>query len=153
MLVASNAASPRNVFGFIKGCFWKSQLKLEEVLSNRQGIYPHPVNLISSPQRYQDVFQKVLVVESDVTNNTKPVRNNAKFIGVTEMSIDVHLLDCLIGSRMSWHRAISSFIRIIGIIKVMGFFESLQLLDNTVGIFGVVFCNPCFNARRYQRLS
>ena len=56
MLMASNAASPRNVFEFIKGCFWKSQLKLEEVLSNRQGIYPHPVNLISSLQRYQDGF-------------------------------------------------------------------------------------------------
>ena len=47
MLTASNAASPRNVFGFIKGCFWKSQLELEEVLSNRRGIYPHPANLIS----------------------------------------------------------------------------------------------------------
>ena len=56
MLVASNAASPRNVFGLLKDVSGKSQLKLEEVLSNRQGIYPHPVNLISSPQRYQDVF-------------------------------------------------------------------------------------------------
>ena len=35
------------------------------------------------------------------------------------MSIDVHLLNCLIGSSMSWHRAISSFVRIIGIVKVM----------------------------------
>lgn len=27
MLMASNAASPRNVFGFIKGCFWKKSIK------------------------------------------------------------------------------------------------------------------------------
>ena len=47
-----------------------------------------------------------------------------KIIGVTEMSIDVHLLDCLIESSMSWHEAISSFARIIGVIKVMRFLES-----------------------------
>ena len=27
MLMASRAASPRNVFGFIKGCFWKKSIK------------------------------------------------------------------------------------------------------------------------------
>lgn len=63
------------------------------------------------------------------------------------MSINVHLLYCLIGSSMSWHGSVSCFVRIIGVIKVMEFFESIQLLDNTVGIFRVVFCNPCFNTR------
>ena len=53
------------------------------------------------------------------------------------MSIDVHLLDCLIGSRMSWHRAISSFIRIIGIIKVMGLFESFSCLIIRLAYFGL----------------
>ena len=43
-------------FELLKDVSGKSQLKLEEVLSNRQGIYPHPVNLISSLQRYQDGF-------------------------------------------------------------------------------------------------
>ena len=70
-------------------------------------------------------LKEVFVIKSNVTDDAKTICNDAKFIGVTEMSIDVHLLDCLIGSRMSWHRAISSFIRIIGIIKVMGLFESL----------------------------
>lgn len=29
----------------------------------------------------------------------------------------------------------------------MRFLESRQLLDNTFGIFGIIFCNPYFNAR------
>ena len=56
MLMASNAASQETSLNLLKDVSGKSQLKLEEVLSNRQGIYPHPVNLISSLQRYQDVF-------------------------------------------------------------------------------------------------
>ena len=27
----------------------------------------------------------------------------------------------------------------------MGFFKSLQLFNNTVGILRIIFCNPCFN--------
>ena len=45
----------------------------------------------------------ILVVESDVTDNTKTICDNSKFIGITEMTIDVHLLYCLIGGGMSWH--------------------------------------------------
>ena len=41
------------------------------------------------------------------------------------MPFDVHLLDDLIGSSVSWHRAVSSFVRVIGILKVMGFLKSL----------------------------
>ncbi len=63
------------------------------------------------------------------------------------MSIDIHLLDCLVGCSMSWHGTISSFVWIIGIIKVMGFLKSLQLFNNTVGILWVIFRNPCFNTR------
>lgn len=33
-----------------------------------------------------------------------------------------------------------------GIIEVFGFFKSLELFDDAVGIFGIVFSNPCFNA-------
>ena len=69
-------------------------------------------------------IEKVLVVESDVTDNAKTICDDAEFIGVTEMSVDVHLLYSLIGSSMSWHRAISSFVRIVRIIKVLGFLKS-----------------------------
>ena len=70
-------------------------------------------------------LQEPFVIKSDITDNTKPIGYNAELIGIAEMSIDIHLLDCLVGGSMSWHGAISSFVRIIGIIKVMGFLESL----------------------------
>ena len=79
--------------------------------------------------------KKIFVVGSDVTDNAKSLCDDTKFISITEMSIDVHLLDCLIGSSMGWHRAVGSFVRIIGIIKVQGFLKSFQLLDNAVCIF------------------
>ena len=47
--------------------------------------------------------KKLFVIESDVANNTKPIGNDTKFVGIAEMSIDIHLLYCLIGSGMSWH--------------------------------------------------
>ena len=48
-------------------------------------------------------LKEVFVIKSNVTDDAKTICNDAKFIGVTEMSIDVHLLDCLIGIRMSLH--------------------------------------------------
>lgn len=48
---------------------------------------------------------------------------------MTEVTVDVHLLDCLVGCSMSWHGTISGFVRIIGIIKVMGFIKKLQLFN------------------------
>lgn len=69
-------------------------------------------------------LKEVFVIKSNVTDDAKTICNDAKFIGVTEMSIDVHLPECLIESSMSWREAISSFVRIIGVIKVMRFLES-----------------------------
>ena len=90
-----------------------------------QEIYPHRgIRFLF----YNDIrmgFEKILVIESNVMDYAKSICNDAKFISVTEMLIDVHLLDCLIGSRMGWHGTISSFVRSIGIIKAMGLLESL----------------------------
>jgi hypothetical protein len=46
---------------------------------------------------------------------------------------------------MGRHRAISGFVRGGGIIKVVSFLKSFELFDDTVGIFGVIFRNLCFN--------
>ena len=54
MLMASNAASPRNVFGVIKGCFWKKSIKTGRSAFESARIYPHPENPISFLQRYLD---------------------------------------------------------------------------------------------------
>ena len=34
--MASNAASPRNVFEFIKGCFWKKSIKTGQKMTTAQ---------------------------------------------------------------------------------------------------------------------
>ena len=61
-------------------------------------------------------LKEVFVIKSNVTDDAKTICNDAKFIGVTEMSIDVHLLDCLIGSRMSsaWSHKLLSMLLPLG---------------------------------------
>ena len=86
---------------------------------NPQEIYLYQGNRFLFNNDIWMGFEKILVVESKDEPNAKPICNDSKFIRIAEMSIDVHLLDCLIGSRMSWHRAISSFVSIIGIDKLM----------------------------------
>ena len=61
------------------------------------------------------------------------------------MSVDVHLPDGRIGSGVGRHRAVSSFIRVEGVIQAIGFFEGFQLPDDAVGVFGIVFGNPGLN--------
>lgn len=73
------------------------------MLLSRRATYPRLGNPIFSPRRIRMSIQKVFVIESDVTNNTKPICNNAKLVGVTKMPIDVHLLDSLIRSSMGRH--------------------------------------------------
>ena len=90
-------------------------------------------------------LKEVFVIKGNVTDNAKTIRNDAEFIGITEMSINVHLLYCLVRGSMCGHGTIGYFVRIIGIIKVMGFLEGFQLFDNAVCVFRIIFCNPCFN--------
>jgi len=61
------------------------------------------------------------------------------------MPVNVHLLDSRIGGGVGKHGAISSFVRVIGIIKVMGFLKGFQLFDDTVGILGIVLSHPSFD--------
>ncbi len=62
------------------------------------------------------------------------------------MSIDIRLLDGRVCSSMGGHGTIGGFVRVIGIIQAVRFFEGFELPDDTVGVLGVVFRNPCFNA-------
>ena len=84
-------------------------------------------------------------IKADIPDNAKPVCNDAEFKGITEMSIDIHLLDGRISGGVGRHGAVGSFIRVEGIIQPVGFFEGFQLPDDTVRIFGVVFRNPGLN--------
>lgn len=89
-----------------------------------QGTYPHLANQIFFNKNIRMGMKKIFVIESDVANNAKPIGYNAEFIGVAEMSVDVHLLDGLMGSGMCRHRTVSSFIRIVVLIEVICFCKS-----------------------------
>ena len=91
-------------------------------------------------------IKKVFLIKTDVPDNAKPVCEDAEFKGITEMPVDVHLLDGRVSGGMWRHGTIGSFIRGIGIIQTIGFFKGFELPDDTVGILGVVLCNPCFNS-------
>lgn len=39
-------------------------------------------------------MEKVFIVKRNIPDNSKFICDNAKFIGITEMSVHVHLPDC-----------------------------------------------------------
>lgn len=51
---------------------------------------------------------------------------------------------------MGRHGSISSFVRVKVIIKMHSFCISFQLPDDAVGIFGIVFRDPCFDSGRIK---
>lgn len=91
------------------------------------------------------LMKEILIIKSDMADNTEPIRNEAKLEGITEMPVKVHLLDVRIGRSMGRQGRVGGFVRIKMVIKVHGFGVSLKLFDDTVGVFRVVFRNPGFN--------
>ena len=90
--------------------------------------------------------EKGFIVKSDVPDNAKPVSKDAEFEGIAEMAIDVHLLNGRIGGGMGRHGAVSGLVGIIGVREPFCLFEGFELSDDTVGILGIVFGAPGFNA-------
>lgn len=81
--------------------------------------------LVPGTIKFLNMHFRKNIVERYVADNTKSIGNDTEFIGITEVTIGVHLLYRLIGCSVSWHGTISCFVRIIGIIEVAGFFKSL----------------------------
>lgn len=44
------------------------------------------------------------------------------------------------------HGSVGGLVGVIAIIKVHGFCVSLKPFNNAVGVFGIIFCHPCFYA-------
>ena len=86
--------------------------------------------------------KEIFIVEADMPDNPYAVCDDAKFIGIAKMAVNVKLLNIRIGGGMRRHGAVSGFIRVIAIIKMHGFRISFELPDDPIGVFGVVFCNP-----------
>ena len=91
---------------------------------------------------------KVFVIKRYVADDTQPIGDNAELEDITEMPIDIKLLNLGISRSMGRHGAIGSLIRIIRFIKAASFCVCFKLLDDPVSILWIIFGNKCFNARR-----
>ena len=91
-------------------------------------------------------IEEILIVKGDAADNAQAVGDETEFVGIAEMTVDVHLLDGGVGFGMGRHGGIGGLVRVIGIIEPLSFFECLELFDDAVGVFGIVFRYPCFDA-------
>ena len=66
------------------------------------------------------------------------------------MSIDEKLFDFRIGNGMRRHGTISSFVWVVRFIKTFSFGIGLQLFNNSIGVFRIIFSNKSFNAGRIK---
>ena len=62
------------------------------------------------------------------------------------MPVNIKLFNVGICGGMGGHGTVSGFVGVVIIIKVHGFCIGLELFDDAVGIFRIVFRNPCFYA-------
>lgn len=65
------------------------------------------------------------VIKADVSGDAHPFCNNTKLKSITEIPVDIHLLDGGIRRDMRRHRTVSSFVRVIILIEVICFCKSL----------------------------
>lgn len=87
---------------------------------------------------------KVIIQKSYVADDAQPIGKDGKFIGITEMPVDVLLFGIRAGNSMRGHEPISHLIRInIRIIFVVNFQFANKSIEGGV----VVFRNIKFDAR------
>lgn len=91
-------------------------------------------------------FQKIFVIKRDMADDAEAIGNNAEFKDIAEMAVDEELLDLRIGGSMGRHGSVSGFVGIKRFIKPLGFRICLELLDDPVGVFRIIFGNEGFNA-------
>ena len=107
------------------------------MLLHLQGFYLHQENRLFFYNDFGVGCKKVFVVKAYISDDTKSVCYNAKFIGIAEMSVHIHLLNGRICGSMRRHGAIGCFVRVVGIIQSFCLFKCFELLYDTVGIFGL----------------
>lgn len=71
-----------------------------------QGFYLHQENRIFFYNDFGVGCKKVFVAKAYISDDTKSVCYNAKFIGIAEMSVHIHLLNGRICGSMRRHGAI-----------------------------------------------
>ena len=104
------------------------------MLLHLQGFYLHQENRLFFYNDFGVGCKKVFVVKAYISDDTKSVCYNAKFIGIAEMSVHIHLLNGRICGSMRRHGAIGCFVRVVGIIQSFCLFKCFELLYDTSGI-------------------
>ena len=92
------------------------------------------------------MIKEILIIEADMPYNAQTVGDDAEFIGIAEMAVNVELFNVRVGSGVGRHGAVSGFIRVVAVIKMHGFSVGFELFDNAVGILWIIFRNPCLYA-------
>lgn len=91
---------------------------------------------------------KIFIVKRNMPNDSKTIGNNTKLKDIAKMILDIKLFNLWICNCMWRHRTISSFIRIIMIVKVISFCIGFKLLNDSVCILGIALSDKGFNTRR-----
>lgn len=94
--------------------------------------------------------EEIFVIKVDVPDNAQTVCDNAEFISITKMPVNVELFDFRISRSTGRHRGVSRFVGVIAFIKVHGFGIGFELFDDPIGVFGIIFRNPGFNTGRIK---
>ena len=96
------------------------------------------------------MIKEILIIEADMPYNAQAVRDNAEFISIAEMAVNVEPFNFRAGGGMGRHGAVSSFIRVVAVIKMHSFCVGFELFDDAVGILWIIFRNPCLYAGRIK---
>lgn len=94
--------------------------------------------------------EKILVVEVNMPDDVKTICDNAEFVSITKIPVNVKLFCVGIRDGMGRHGTVSSFVRVILLIKMHEFCICFELFDDTVGILWIVFRNPGFYSGRIE---
>lgn len=113
-------------------CFGAAQrMLLKKVLQHRNEsfgirkafILVRRVGFLSNHDIWVGI-QKVFAIKVDIPGNARPICDDFEFKSITEMSVDVYLLDGGSGDSVGRHGVVGSFIRIEGVVQSICFFES-----------------------------
>lgn len=91
------------------------------------------------------VVKIILIIEIKGADNDKAIGKEAKLISIAEMAIDILLLNFMVCGCGRGHRRVGCLVRVVGVLKMMGFCICFQLADDTICVFGVVFGDIGFN--------
>lgn len=83
-------------------------------------------------------------------DNAQAIGDDTEFENITEMAVDIKMLDLRIGGGMRRHGVIGCRIRIVVLVKAHRFRICFPLFNDPVCVFGIVFSCEGFNTGRIK---